>query len=205
MGVSRHVYQNDAEDIKAHKWFRDIDFATLHLQQPPFEPEVRTADDTQYFDEEDPISDFSTSTYDQGCATSPPSEASIEAALDGFPRETVILAKGFVGRPYDSKRLKGINREIMDMTAMGDEQKEFLMSFVKAYGRRERKRPRDRILRDKAVGGEVLSLRKKVAFMGYSYRRIRVKHNDAAISSRRPGLGELAHESGWERPSRSIQ
>lgn len=39
------------EDIKAHPWFRGIDFATLHLQQPPFKPDLRDPSDTRYFDE----------------------------------------------------------------------------------------------------------------------------------------------------------
>jgi protein-serine/threonine kinase len=39
------------EDIKAHPWFRDIDFATLHLQPPPFKPDLKNPSDTRYFDE----------------------------------------------------------------------------------------------------------------------------------------------------------
>lgn len=39
------------EDIKAHPWFHDIDFATLHLQSPPFKPELKDPSDTRYFDE----------------------------------------------------------------------------------------------------------------------------------------------------------
>lgn len=37
-----------AAAIKAHPWFASIDFETLHLQTPPFVPQLRAASDTQY-------------------------------------------------------------------------------------------------------------------------------------------------------------
>ena len=39
---------------------------------------------------------------------------------------------------------------------------------------KEKKRPRDRILRDKVVGRQALELRKRGAFLGYAYRRPQV-------------------------------
>lgn len=36
----------------------------MHLQTPPFVPEIKSMDDTHYFDEEEPISDFSESVAD---------------------------------------------------------------------------------------------------------------------------------------------
>lgn len=65
-GLRRFVYDNDAEEIKAHKWFKDIDWDTLHLQVPPFIPELDSAGDSRYFEEEEPISDFSESLEDDG-------------------------------------------------------------------------------------------------------------------------------------------
>lgn len=41
-----------AEDIKSHQWFKGIDFATLHLQEPPFKPQLKTPGDTRYFDDD---------------------------------------------------------------------------------------------------------------------------------------------------------
>jgi hypothetical protein len=41
----------------------------------------------------------------------------------------------------------------------------------KAARRKEKKRPRDRVLRDKQVGRQVLELRKRGAFLGYAYQR----------------------------------
>lgn len=40
-----------AAAIKAHPWFASIDFETLHLQTPPFVPQLRAASDTQYFED----------------------------------------------------------------------------------------------------------------------------------------------------------
>ncbi|SGY23478.1 BQ5605_C019g08943 [Microbotryum silenes-dioicae] len=41
-----------AEEIKAHPWFRGIDFPTLHLQTPPFVPCLTSSTDTRYFEED---------------------------------------------------------------------------------------------------------------------------------------------------------
>ena len=57
----RYVFPYDAEDIKAHKWFKGIPWEHLHELQPPFVPQIRSIDDTQYFEEEEPISDWSDS------------------------------------------------------------------------------------------------------------------------------------------------
>ena len=33
-------------------WFRGIDFKTIHLQDPPFQPELKDPSDTRYFDDD---------------------------------------------------------------------------------------------------------------------------------------------------------
>ncbi|KAI9745336.1 MAG: hypothetical protein M1818_001616 [Claussenomyces sp. TS43310] len=167
--AGRYVYPNDAEEIKKHRWFKEIDWENLHLKTPPFVPSLKGWDDTQYFDEEEPISDFSAT---QEYQPDPPTEADLGEALRGFSSEVQMLARGYVSRPYDSVRLRRIEREI-DNFAMTYEQRHYLRSFIKLYGRKERKRPRDRLLRDGDVGDKVLEIRKRSAFLGYSYRRIR--------------------------------
>jgi len=161
------VYPNDAEDIKAHKWFRDIQWDRIHLTVPPFVPDIKSVDDTQYFDEEEPISEFSDSI-------SGPAATAQEMldALKSFNREIQILAQGYIASPHDSIRLRKVEREI-DALVMSDEQKEYLKAFVKHYGRKEKKRPRDRLLRDRDTATKVLELRKKSAFLGYTYRKFR--------------------------------
>ncbi|CZT03348.1 related to serine/threonine-protein kinase CBK1 [Rhynchosporium graminicola] len=167
--AGRYVFPNDAEEIKGHKWFRDIQWDRLHMMVPPFVPDIKSVDDTHYFDEEDPISDFSESVDGP-----PPTADEISDALKPFNREIQVLAKGFVDRPHDSVKLRKVEREI-DGFAMCEEQKDYLKAFVKHYGRKEKKRPRDRLLRDKETAPKVLELRKQGAFLGYTYRRFQPK------------------------------
>ncbi|GAA6063330.1 hypothetical protein JCM10212_003916 [Sporobolomyces blumeae] len=46
------VANDGAEDIKAHPWFSGIDWSTLHLQTPPFQPQLATDTDTKYFEDD---------------------------------------------------------------------------------------------------------------------------------------------------------
>jgi protein-serine/threonine kinase len=138
-------------------------------------------EDTQYFDEEDPISDFSES-FSGGAPT--PEE--IADALRPFNREIQILANGYIERPHDSVRLRKVEKEI-DGFVMCEEQKDYLKAFVKHYGRKEKKRPRDKLLRDRDFAPEVLELRKKGAFLGYAYRRFK------------PGKGDCPCGWTWEQ------
>ncbi|KAG9238654.1 kinase-like domain-containing protein [Amylocarpus encephaloides] len=163
----RSVYPHDAEDIKSHKWFRDIQWEYIHMMTPPFVPRIKAMDDTHYFDEEEPISDISDSK-----SASPAPEEEVDEALRKFNREIQILARGYIARPYDSTRLRKVEKEI-DNFVMTDEQKEYLKSFVKHYCRKEKKRPRDKLLRDRETSSKVLELRKRSAFLGYTYRRFR--------------------------------
>jgi protein-serine/threonine kinase len=57
--AGRYVYPHDAEDIKSHRWLKDIPWDKLHLMTPPFVPAIKTADDTQYFEEGDSSHDSS--------------------------------------------------------------------------------------------------------------------------------------------------
>lgn len=194
--AGRYVYPNDAEDIKAHRWFKDIQWDHLHQMTPPFVPIIRGVDDTHYFEEEDPISDFSSSHDEVQLAA--PTEKDLDDALRCFNREIQILARGFVAASYDTAKLKKIDHEIGKFI-MGDEQKEYLKAFVRAYGQMDRKRPRDRLLRDKTVAGKVLEVRRKGAFLGYSYRRIR-KYG----SQKRHSIPSRGNSSVWARQRVSI-
>ncbi|KAI1734230.1 kinase-like domain-containing protein [Xylaria scruposa] len=233
----RSVYPHDAEDIKSHKWFRDIPWDQLHLITPPFVPQIAGIEDTHYFDEEEPISDWSDSCSDDdddteldGSDLSPPAAAleanplaacyapppppqhadgivhnahpstairrspqkmaAMQAQLSTFPWHARSMLAQFVALPYDSTRLKRIDREINALiagsssnastatssptqpavsqaTLLADQMK----AFVRAFGRRERKRPRDRLLRDRMTKATVLKIRKQTAFLGYTFRR----------------------------------
>jgi protein-serine/threonine kinase len=200
--AGRYVYPNDAEDIKSHKWFRDIQWDRIHTMVPPFVPNIKSVDDTHYFDEEEPISDFSESV-----SGAPPTAEEVSQALKVFNRETQVLAKGFIERPHDSVKLRKVEKEI-DSFLLPDEQKEYLKAFVKQYGRKEKKRPRDRLLRDKDTAPKVLELRKKGAFLGYTYRRFRpAGQSIGKASASRQGsvVGSVASKrTVWHRARLSI-
>lgn len=216
--MGRSVFPHDAEDLKAHRWFRDIPWDRLHLIPPPFVPQISGLEDTHYFDEEEPISDWSesqpdteTEIEDEGSTTlrdsaatntallsmtapgmaampmasmAPPPRpclaphfssrkmAELHATLASYPKQLRNVMSQFVATPYDSTRLKRIHREIEHMSPNQDEI-EKLKQFVRDYGKKERKRPRDRLLRDRQTKGIVLDIRKQSAFLGYTWTRTR--------------------------------
>ncbi|KAI0116862.1 kinase-like protein [Daldinia grandis] len=206
--TGRSVYPHDGEDIKAHKWFRDIPWDRLQHIPPPFIPQLSGCEDTHYFDEEEPISDWSesqpeASTETEGltlnplitCNTangfpatppprlvphrSPEKVAAMQAQLATFPRHVRGVIAQFVSVPYDSAKLKRMEREIEVMVPdveLCDE----IKVFIRTFGRRERKRPRDRLLRDRNTKGPALDVRKQTAFMGYTYRRM-AEHDPSGI------------------------
>lgn len=49
---ARTLDRGRANEIKDHPWFRGTDFDTIHLQTPPFVPELATPGDTKYFDDD---------------------------------------------------------------------------------------------------------------------------------------------------------
>ncbi|KAI8938613.1 hypothetical protein NX059_004485 [Plenodomus lindquistii] len=151
------VCHNDAEDIKAHPFFRNIQWSTLHLTRPPFVPRVHGGQPiTKYFDDESEIMSASdhldSSSYEvDGIPT--PCVAGLLGDEAPTPTPDSAFAKGQAPIPAYEQVCKG---------------------FQKVRRRKkEKKRPRDKLLRDPQVGRAVLELRKKGAFVGYTYRRPR--------------------------------
>lgn len=154
------VYSDDASDIKIHPFFQGLSWERLHLSRPPFVPDVKGRDDTKYFDEEDPVSDVDdASTTCSGenqehCPGAPRNVATaiLTTQLDGAagPQTTTIS--------HDPEEDTNPTLQQIDKTA-------------KSAKPKEKKRPRDRVLRDKEVGRTVLQLRKQNVFLGYTYRR----------------------------------
>lgn len=153
------VYPDDAVDIKAHRFFNGLSWETIHLSRPPFVPDVRSQADTKYFDD-DPISDV-----DDGSSEHDPSDdiTCSDNSRRGLhdSRESSMSASAKYsgeGRTNDGP---------MDQFG-GDGP---YVATDKKIRRREKKRPRDRVLRDKKFGRKVLELRKRGAFLGYAYQR----------------------------------
>ncbi|TPX32057.1 hypothetical protein SmJEL517_g04763 [Synchytrium microbalum] len=99
-GLSRLLGPGDANDIKTHPWFRDIDWDGLRTARPPFRPNLSREDDTKHFDEidEDEVAKKMLASNDS--QKSPESEED-EAMLDMKKR----LA--FVGFTYRCPRKTG--------------------------------------------------------------------------------------------------
>lgn len=168
----RYVFADDGEDIKAHRWFRSVPWDRLHTLTPPFVPRIHGAADTRYFDESASIDDMSTSMP----APARISPDDVQEILQNFSPGFRGLAVQLIAEPYDSSKLRAMDRRIEAEPMMSAADKEALKQFVRMYGQKERKRPRDRILRDERTRDVVLDIRKRTAFMGYTWRRIRPEY-----------------------------
>ena len=152
------VYPDDACDIKAHPFFNRIIWERLHLTRPPWVPLVTGKDDTKWFDDEEgaPISEVD----DAVSGTDDGEEASDQVTADGHGAEQVTQVDGANAQQDQQPK------HPLLVAAEKDETVRQKTAKAKA-----KKRPRDRVLRDKEVGRKALELRKKGAFLGYTYRR----------------------------------
>ncbi|KAL8848561.1 MAG: hypothetical protein Q9221_006450 [Calogaya cf. arnoldii] len=154
------VYANDAADIKSHSFFHGLSWERLHLSRPPFVPDVKGRDDTKYFDEEEPVSDV-----DDASRTGSSVDHDAKA---GAPRNVAaaIVTNQLDGAhgPQTTTTVRGFGDDGSPSLRQGD-------NTARSAKPKEKKRPRDRVLRDKEVGRTVLEMRKRAAFLGYTYRR----------------------------------
>ncbi|CAK7271426.1 hypothetical protein SEPCBS119000_004600 [Sporothrix epigloea] len=212
-GMARqYVFPFDAEDIKAHKFFKGLPWERLSQMPPPFIPKIRSDDDTRYFedsaifddDDDDESTDpprWSDRDNDKGNhvkkgvdITDKPLEVAtmckeeilaakaekggkrglIDKALKAFDAAVQMKALSWIATPCDSQRLKAIETEIEQLIALGlsTADGEALLHFVERFGKREKKRPRDRLLRDQKTKKIAMELRKRNAFLGYTWRRM---------------------------------
>lgn len=146
------VYPNDADDIKSHSFFYGIPWDNMQDYNPPFVPRVQSWEDTKYFDDEGPISDIDSAT----------SEDSVHA----IRLETPILDPNC--HQQESQRIIPENPQA---NFTNNQLPANSTKLVKAKKPREKKRPRDKILRDANCGKIALQMRKDSAFIGYDYRK----------------------------------
>ena len=168
------IFPDDASDIKAHHFFNGIDWNRLHLMKPPEIPKVRNCLDTRYFDIGSSISDV-----DDASTTSSMQERQMEAQ-QAFEQD--VVKEYEVAMAQHADQLDGPTA--FDDVVEADMIKEAAARVTQAAAvdvdspsknvavqPKERKRPRDRILRDLSMAKEALEQRKKGAFIGYTYRR----------------------------------
>lgn len=84
------------------------------------------------------------------------------------------LAVRLTAAPYDYGKLGKVDNAIDSLDGIDMEEKQVLKTFIRLYGQKERKRPRDRLLRDPATRSIVTDIRKTTAFIGYSWQRSQV-------------------------------
>ena len=210
--LARHVYANDAEEIKSHKFFHGIPWSQMHLMPPPFVPQVKENQSiTKYFeDEKDIISDDSSSfvSFQQHIEeTEPPGEQRLAAMLgphyERWKAERVEREKRELGiEDCSDEDLTRIKEHVGDeyekwkaerVVEVAEGRQHVGVDVTTSKPKKEKKRPRDKILRDPVVGRKVMELRKKSAFFGYTYRRPKPVVLD-------PSTGRCAR-NGFMRPT----
>lgn len=187
---SRHVCANGAEEIKAHKFFQGIAWSQLHVSQPPFVPRVKENQSiTKYFeDEKDIVSDDSSSYYsikehidehadeeqlqtmlghhfDRWRAEHNEKQKR-ELGMEDCSDSELERIKQQLGGQYENWKAERMVRACEERAYQGIQP-----SWKPLRQRKERKRPRDKLLRDPIVARKVMEIRKKNAFFGYTYRR----------------------------------
>ncbi|KAJ5093232.1 hypothetical protein N7456_009093 [Penicillium angulare] len=154
--TSYFVYPNDAADIKAHPFFRGTRWNELHLTQPPLIPRVKNWEDTRYFDDWKSVGNIEEALHTSDSEGSEDHEDVLDPAADG----DIDPLNNFV---YQDQQPPAAGTVANARTGPQKPQE--------AEKRREKKRPRDKILRDKKIGRTALEIRKRGAFLGYTYRR----------------------------------
>ena len=154
------AYPDDAEDIKAHPFFYGIRWNSLHKDTPPFIPHVQH-DVAEYFEpEKDLLTDMSNDESDSEYEETAwyPNDLGLDKAGTASP-----FARWVTMRTWD---LDGTHGEVQQRNMQMDKKKQ-------QQKKKQQKRPRDKILRDPMLYRTVMDVRKKGAFLGYTYRRPR--------------------------------
>ena len=162
--ASFFVYPNDATNIKSHPFFRGIRWNELHLTQPPLVPRVRNWEDTRYFDDWKSIGHWDEVSVGSDSEEAEANEDDLNIAGE-TPQVVASLVPAQGEQPLaDTDQISPV--EPNAPTASAEKVQD-------AEKKKERKRPRDKVLRDKRVGRAALEIRKHGAFLGYTYRRPR--------------------------------
>ncbi|KAK4946589.1 hypothetical protein LTR10_014441 [Elasticomyces elasticus] len=252
------VYPGDAEDIKRHPFFKNIEWHTVHQRRPPYLPRVKDWVDTKYFDEEEPISDIDTATtIDEANFAFDPAMGEQTTCLNELqpllssPRvsqhhheDQHIVPSMAIHAPRKDSAPPGLTSPSPDsmndmrnpllqpakhgdfgangcMTAEdvhpgnggqvdGPKHDAYNENTKPKSKKKEKKRPRDIILRDASAGHEALEIRKQTAFLGYDYRQpVMVKEiidqvlaedvADRRLMDGRPGMEDEDRDLNYEK------
>lgn len=184
---------DDAEEIKAHPFFAEIQWERLHLGTPPFVPNITAGRNVdRYFeDEKDILADFVPSYYSLRDNVDPKATVEenrkmlgpyferwqaeqrqiekIEMGLESFTDSMMEQQKRRHGQLWEGAkhhRILEVRNLKLEQGIDPDE------AVIAVLGRKPVKvRAKDIALRDKKEGPKVLAVRKAGAFLGYTYRR----------------------------------
>lgn len=110
---------------------------------------------------------------DSACRSTGFPAQQVKEVLYEFRPSFQNLAAELIKEPYDTVKLRHIDLKIEDSMKLNVAEKDIMKHFVRMYGHKERKRPRDRVLRDPKTKNVAMNVRKQTAFMGYTWRRMR--------------------------------
>ncbi|KAK6000639.1 hypothetical protein QM012_003364 [Aureobasidium pullulans] len=187
---SNFVAAGDAEEIKAHPFFKNIRWDMLHRSKPPFVPEA-VEDIAMYFEHEDTFAnDVGTSYMSLREKVRPHAEPGFNERLLGpyyerWQAEQREIEKVQMGietwtdaNVEACKREKGERWEAFKQTRIRRTRERKIqkgrdpdLEIKQILGPRPRRcRPKDIMVRDLRYGERVLERRKRGAFLGYTYR-----------------------------------
>ncbi|KAK1503313.1 hypothetical protein CTAM01_04625 [Colletotrichum tamarilloi] len=124
---SQYVFNNDASEIKAHPWFRGVPWEAIRSSRPEWIPHIQSYADSHYFEEDEPISDWSDSMDSEIAEGSENlDDLRLRFLQYDFEDDVRCLATDFISKPYDSSKLKRFDRDIDDHAFLEDVEKAFL-------------------------------------------------------------------------------
>ncbi|KAI4730314.1 kinase-like protein [Aureobasidium sp. EXF-10728] len=184
------VAAGDAEDIKAHPFFKTIRWDTLHRTRAPFIPEP-VEDIAEFFEHEDTfLNDVGTSYMSLREKVKPEAEPranrrllgpyferwqaeqreieKVQMGIETWTDANVAACKREKGERWDAFKQSRIKKTRDRKLQQG---KDPDLEVKQILGSRPRKcRPKDILVRDVKYGQRVVERRKRGAFLGYTYR-----------------------------------
>lgn len=190
MSDASFVVGGDAEEIKAHPFFKDVRWDTLHRSKPPFIPEP-VDDIAMYFEHEDTFAnDIGTSYMSLREKVDPQADAratkrllgpyyerwkaeqreieKVKMGIETWTDDNLEACRREKGKQWEAFKQARIRRTRERKIQEGKDPDAEIKQILGSRPRRQR--AKDIMLRDGRVGDRVLERRKRGAFLGYTYR-----------------------------------
>jgi protein-serine/threonine kinase len=169
------VVADDAEDIKAHAFFRGVVWDEMHLSRPPWVPTIKRDQSlARWFEDE---SDIIGTSEDHGSSLDIQPVAEDPTTIGvAITTDHAIPASNGVSLPTIEEASVATDERTNGHLVITEAVESHLPTpDSNANGKKKKskakKRPRDKILRDPVTGPTAMAERKAKAFLGYTYRR----------------------------------